>query len=494
MRITKSVLFQALIVFILLMLNYISLPMSGGENQYLAFAKQFSNPSWIPDSFSLTEFPGTRLIFQYLFGGILNILEMDLCALLFRTLNFALVSLPLVLIFRKIELKFFEGLFVLQIFLTGQSLLGQEWIIGTFEPKTMAYVFFLWAFFFWLKRKHYLVAIMAVLTCYFHIIVGGWFLIALMLIEFWNGGWKEYLKPALLFAVLISPFLFYLIPTLLSPDNGTGVLSANQIYVYYRLPHHLGIASTWDSFVNRYLDNALMVLVAFLIGIIFFKKNRVNKMITQWFIICFSISVLYIFISIIDGVLLEKSASFGLKFYPFRLNSFGYLLFLFAIILWVKKLNFYKKYYKHLSILLFALSFIIGGVKFSEGIAKDQEVSSNYEYWEMVRKASELSSPRDQFVLNTNEQTGYFYDSFSRLSGRENFSIHKFVPAEKDKIYKWHERQLALKRLKYERISAKEICEKYSIDFIINQEALDEESFSLVFNNKSYFIYKYIDD
>lgn len=494
MRIAKSTLFQALIVFILLMLNYISFPMSGGENQYLAFAKQFSNPNWIPNSFSLTEFPGTRLVFQYLFGGILNILEMDLCALLFRTFNFALVSLPLVLIFKRLELKLFEGLFILQIFLTGQSLLGKEWMIGTFEPKTLAYVFFLWAFYFWLRNQKYLLVLMSAVACYFHIVVGGWFLIGVAIIALWNGNWKEYIKPALLFIALISPFLIYLVPVLFGQDNLTHDLTANQIYVYYRLPHHLGIAANWNYFVEKHFGAVLLVIAAFIIGIVAFKKKFVEQQISQWIIVGFGISLFYVIISLIDGILLNQAASFGLKFYPFRLNSFAYLLFLVTVFIWIKKTRLYKTYKKTLAYLLFASSIIIGAVKFQEGILKDKHLSNISDYWEMVEKVNEFSNSEDVFVLNTKEQSNFLYNNFSRLTGRENFSYYKFVPAEKAKIFEWYDRQMALKELKRRQISAKEFCAEHAIDFVINEKAITTDSLNLVFENESYFIYQYSSD
>jgi len=494
MRITKSVLFQVFVVFILLMLNYISLPMSGGESQYLTFAKQFSNPNWIPNSFSLTEFPGTRFVFQTLFGGILNVLEMDLCALLFRTFNFALIAFPLAFIFKKLELRFFESIFILQIFLTGQSLLGKEWMIGSFEPKTMAYVFFLWAFYFWLKNQRYWLVVMAAIACYFHIVVGGWFLIAVAIMAFWNGNWKEYIKPALLFLLLISPFLVYLIPVLFASDNTVHELTANQIYVYYRLPHHLGIAANWNYFVTKQFGQVLLVLAAFVIGLLFHRKKKVKKSVSQWFLVCFSISIIYVFISLIDGLVLKQAASFGLKFYPFRLNSFGYFLFLIALLQWIKRFEFYKSYTKQLSYFLVTASLIIGLVRFQEGVLKDKHITSDLDYWEMVRNAQELSKPSDVFVLNTKEQSDYFYNNFSRLTNRENFSYYKFVPAEKKKIYQWYDRQVALKDLRYSRMTARKFCSHYSIDFVINQETLEDEQFDLVFENESYFIYKYKSD
>lgn len=99
---------HSLTIFLVLCINFLLLPISGGENQYLSFAKQFMDPTWIPNSFSLTEFPGTRLIFQYVFGYPLQFLEFDLCTMLFRIFNFALVSVPLAKIFKHFKLKLFS--------------------------------------------------------------------------------------------------------------------------------------------------------------------------------------------------------------------------------------------------------------------------------------------------------------------------------------------------------------------------------------------------
>ena len=64
-------------------------------------AKQFINPEWISNSFTLTEFAGTRIAFQLIVGTLLQWVDFETMAFYGRLLNFALISIPLAMLFKN---------------------------------------------------------------------------------------------------------------------------------------------------------------------------------------------------------------------------------------------------------------------------------------------------------------------------------------------------------------------------------------------------------
>jgi len=414
-------------------------PVSGGENQYLAMAKQFADPSWIPSSFSLTEFPGTRALFQLLVGWPLKFMEIKTAAVLFRTVNFVLLAWPLYRIFKGLRLGFLSSLLALQVFLTGQSQLGKEWMIGTFEPKTLAYVFFLWAFLFWTKNKFYRMVFCGVVACYFHIIVGGWFFIGVGLISLWNGTWKSLVKPAILALILLSPFIWYLAPLLMSAESSTSP-TADHIYAYVRLMHHLGIAKSWAYFCKFHLTGAAITMALFALSFVF--QRFIIKPITIWIRLGFGICLVFVIIAFVDSFLLEKQASMGLKYYPFRLNSFAYLLVLLAVFSWLG--NWLFSISTKFKWVFLAVTLALASGKAIESVKKTAKLENSFND-SLITWIKENTNQTDVFLLDLKDYNGKFYQNFTRLSGRENFSVYKFIPAESSKILEWHRRQDVLR-------------------------------------------------
>ncbi|MEM7161825.1 MAG: hypothetical protein AAF487_05220 [Bacteroidota bacterium] len=484
---------EVLALFVMMLLNFIALPLSGGESQYLSFAKQYMNPEWIPGSFSLSEFPGTRIFFQYIFGWPLHYLDIETASILYRAFNFFLIAFPLAKIFRKLTLPFIPSLFMFQIFLSGQSLMAKEWMIGTFEPKTIAYVFFLWAFYFFLQKKRMACILSALAACFFHVIVGGWFLIALLIVAVWNGSWKKYIKASIVLLLLFAPFLFYLSPLFSSPDSLNGELSANHIYVYFRLPHHLGIAKSLDYFLSIHLSNSILTLLFFTLGILAHKK-KVQADLSPWIIVGFGISMLYIALAFIDSFLLNQAGSLGLKYYPFRLNSFAYLLFLMLASLFIVRLKIFDLHKKRLHVLFLSTCVLFSVVRCYKGFERKAEFASMKQYHDMCKHAENISQKGDVFLFNAREAYGWKYYNFSVFSNRENYSIYKFVPAETIKLMKWYERIQKQKDFKRGDRAPDIFFEKESIDFLINEEPLDHPSFKLEYQNAEYYLYSFKGD
>ena len=134
--------FSILLIFSILCLNKLGFQLTGGEEEYLAFSKQYMNPAWIQDSFSMTEYAGTRIVFQLIFGSILYFFDFEFVVFFGRIINFLLISVPLAFIFNHLKFKWIHTLIIIQLFvMSSQNFFGGEWMIGGLEPKSFAYIY-----------------------------------------------------------------------------------------------------------------------------------------------------------------------------------------------------------------------------------------------------------------------------------------------------------------------------------------------------------------
>ena len=114
-------------------------------------------------------------------------------------------------------------------------------IFESFEPKSIAYIFLFYALNDLLEHKYSRTGMFLAISTYFHILVGGWFLVALLIYLALNRKFKEAFKTVLFYSLICLPFAIYLFNGyFLNPSPETEI-NLDWVYVYYRLPHHLGI-------------------------------------------------------------------------------------------------------------------------------------------------------------------------------------------------------------------------------------------------------------
>ncbi|MFO7722328.1 MAG: hypothetical protein R6V49_03805, partial [Bacteroidales bacterium] len=264
----------AWLIFGLLLLNKTYLTLNGGEEQYLAYALQQYNPDWVPNSFSVTEFPGTRLLFQTITGFFVYHFGFLATAFTGRVLVFLLMSFPLARIFRHFGFSTLTMLVLMQFFLiTKQSFFADEWIFWGFEPKAPAYVFLFWGLLFLLEKRFLLMAVALAFSSWFHLLVGGWFFAgAMILMLFSRRPVREMAATAGLYMAMMLPLVIYLWPLIASSyDTGTHI-NLDQVYVYFRLKHHLGLFDSYGYFVSKHLPGVAAAAAALVWQIVLLRK------------------------------------------------------------------------------------------------------------------------------------------------------------------------------------------------------------------------------
>ncbi len=112
-----------LLIFAVLCLNFLSLTLSSNEEAYLPLAKQFMDPDWIPHSFAFTEWPGNRLIFQFISGFALKYLTFEQVAFWGRLLVFLIIAFPVGGLFKRLQIGNLAALLLFQLYLIKAELL-----------------------------------------------------------------------------------------------------------------------------------------------------------------------------------------------------------------------------------------------------------------------------------------------------------------------------------------------------------------------------------
>lgn len=230
-------------------------PPDPNEAHYLCRAKHFWNPSWIPSDFFLDSHD-THRVFYFACGWLTRLVSLPatawigrfgcwlLLAIGWRRLSWTLAPRPGFAILSA----------ALYALLVEHGHMAGEWVIGGFEAKSIAYglVFIALAE---LARDHWKLAWLWLgAASSFHVLVGGWAVIAVLFAWLTLPGRRPKLLAMLPWmlagGVLALPGV---LPALeatrgASPDV---VAAADDIYVFRRLYHHLWPLAFKPWFVER---------------------------------------------------------------------------------------------------------------------------------------------------------------------------------------------------------------------------------------------------
>jgi hypothetical protein len=236
--------FEVVWIFLVFFLFAGSPPPDAGESHYLVKAKHYWNPTWCAGDLFLQSYD-THVGFYWALGWLTRLCSLDATAWIarviawgglawaWRRLSWALLPQPLVsLLSAGLMLLFAEH------FHWSKEIL----LRGGVEGKTIAYIGVLLALEAIIKDHWRAALVWAGAAGAFHVLVGGWTVVALGLAWIFTGSRRPSIS-ALLPAAAIGLVLALpgLIPSILlllraQPDRAA---EACRIYVFDRLAHHL---------------------------------------------------------------------------------------------------------------------------------------------------------------------------------------------------------------------------------------------------------------
>ncbi|MDO4550922.1 MAG: hypothetical protein Q4C96_06685 [Planctomycetia bacterium] len=305
------------------------------EAHYLCKAAHYWNPNYCPGDFFLSS-PNAHTPFFFCFGWLTLFFSLETVAWTGRILCWFLMAVAWERISHTLLPKWGTALLTATLFtcLTQYGAIAGEWVIGGVEGKTFAYVFVFFALAELLKNHWNRAWILLGLATMFHIVVGGWVIVATALTWVFLTRWEQNLPseqktaPRFLnmFPALILSFLFTLpalIPALMM-DSGSSaeqISQANEILVFKRLNHHLLLSSIIQ---NEKMKPLLYCFAAMIVAWNYFCcRPRYSD--SDFRLRIFVYAVLTIFvagwaINLLMTVSPELAASL-LKYYFFRLTD-----------------------------------------------------------------------------------------------------------------------------------------------------------------------------
>ena len=499
-----------LLFFLILCVNFLSFVSFNNEEQYLLYAQQNFNPDWIPGSFIATEFPGNRLLFEVLFGWAIDAFGFETTIFFGRLLNFFLLAIPLAGLFKLLKFSNVWAFLVLQIFIIAdQSFYAGEWIFGSIESKTFAYIFVFWSLIEFLKNRLYRSVILMVVATYFHILIGGWFAISCFLLLLIRNLYPvfssknillELPKLGFLYAIPLLPLLYYLATNLLidAPkviDN----VNLDHVYVYFRNKHHSGLFYTFDFFFKKHAWKIAIAVIAFLL---FFRKNYTTeetlfKVLKNLMLVMLGIGFFFIGVSLIDKLFFDLSGGFLLKSYPFRMQSIAFLIFIILMLhQWQKSAIRDLKWEKGMAFVLvigLGLMFFKGGKNLQKMLA----YQSNQPYNEVIDFIKNNTEATDAVMIVENKggflksggRNNQFGLDLIRRTRRDNFVHFKFVPGGTVKLYDWYKRLQVVEKIEASPAYIEEARKEYKVDYVLTPSNF-EMPLEVIFENEGYKLYQ----
>ncbi len=448
----KSTWFQILVVTMFFSLKLLLDDNMGSANEVdvLPLAKQYANPSWIPEDWYLNQPPGYRLLFLALFGKLAIGWGFLATSLIGRLLCYSLVSLGLVLIGQKLRLSLPLLLLAVGLFLyvnLDQGITASEWIAKGLESKSIAYGFLLLAISSMLEGRYLWMALMLGLATSFHVLVGGWAFLAVVGWLFWRRKTDfadlRYLGSILLVYLAASAFATLPVLQQLLTPTPTSAVKPSFIYVFVRLPHHLNPLSWhWSWWIKP-----LVYLLVLGLSIWLLSRQQKSQQLPQQYTAHMGLAefTLITLIPFILGLVVAPFDSEGvlLQYYPFRLGDVMLPLntsLLFASALEQSLTGRARRGLLLVCILLLSWTCTTQAVRFQEKLLALRQFPSREQgvnpEWKALCGWVRNHTPKNAVVVSPPAQ----FENFTWLAERPTIAKFKLLPQTKAGIVAWYER------------------------------------------------------
>ncbi|MCB8999149.1 MAG: hypothetical protein H6540_03645 [Bacteroidales bacterium] len=493
----------AALIVVVISLFYISFHPYFNEEIYFGFSKAYMDPQWIPGSTLFTDFAGTRLLFQVIFGWIMKFISFEQMAFFGRLLGYILMAFPLAAIVKELKMNNIVLVFWLTIFfIPQQNFYAGEWIFGGFETKTIAYVFVLWSIFFTFRKEYLKAIIFASVSIYWHMLVGGWytlylFIYLLIVLKLQ----RKFILYWIVGGIIVLPFVAYIYFGLVSGnENIIHGVNIGYLYAYVRNPHHVGILRDWDYFYHYHAGKVAMAVIAYLIAIFVYRKKipAKYKWMNTFLIIILSQNLLFLIVALFD------KNGFVAKFYPWRGSTLAMLFFQLTTIImlryvWLPKfisclrgkftsLRSAKIYIVQMAAFLL-ISIVVLGFTVEGRIEKAR---INEPGWTAVDKAAlalkEASKPGDMFMLLGEESL--YNVALSRKAERDIYYLYRCIPSQSPVIYDWYCRGQEQEKVNADINYLEESGLDKKIDFIVSTKDLNAPFLGKFYDSDGYRIYR----
>jgi len=292
-------------------------PPAINESHYLVLAKNFWQPQWCgEDLFAASDKP--HVLFHATFGALTQSFSINTSAWIARLLGWGLLAAGLRAVCRAVTDRDYACVLVAVVWIAGIEWFNfaGEWVVGGIEAKVPAYALALFAMSQMARGRWGRVWPLLGLASAFHVLVGGWTVIAAMFAYLIAG--RGVARPSQQIIPLViggAIAMVGLVPGLQmsAATDPAQSIAAAKIYTYARLSHHLlptSFPALW------YWRHTGLIVVTFLIVWPYHRDKRVKPLV--WLAIgCVGIAIVGMCVGMLDYYSKELAARF-LRYYWFR--------------------------------------------------------------------------------------------------------------------------------------------------------------------------------
>jgi len=242
-------------------------PPAINEAHYLVLAKNFWQPQWCAGDLFITS-AKPHIVFHATFGALTQFFSLSIATWIARWIGWTMLAITLRTLCRSVSDRDYACVLVAVIWIAGVEWFNfaGEWVVGGIEAKVPAYALVLAAMTAMAQGKWPWVWPLLGAASAFHVLVGGWTVVA-ALFAYTIVGSRESAPLRQLVPLIIGGTiaLLGLVPGLQTSaaTDPADTIAAAKIYTYSRISHHLlptSFPSAW------YLRHAAIVTSTLLLG------------------------------------------------------------------------------------------------------------------------------------------------------------------------------------------------------------------------------------
>jgi hypothetical protein len=400
---------------------------SNNEFVYLVYLAKLWNPSVLANDWTFSGGLPSHLVFNVLFGPLTLVFPLEVVGWIGRILSWSLILVALLQFGKHFRIPLWViTVAILSWLFYRQSIVGGEWVLGTFEAKSIAYALLFFALNGFVQRRVILASILLGLACSFHPVVGLWATVAVgFSIVFLHYSIDQIVKFVCYTALFALPGLIPLM--LMSFAGGSELAEAWKFIALVVIPYHF---DPYYFGANRLLLGVLVLMLCF--NYLYFRLGC--KAHTQQFLISFQV---FLGIFFVLGFLLRFTENYKLlALMPCRL--FPVLVPLFFFFYFMSTLYRYRsiKFGKGLAL----AGLLIVGAFGNPMTLFIERVANQYHLWtrqeEDVKKAFKWIAkniPANSIVISPPWRGDSFY--LTRRAQIASWWLPRF-----DRLTQWRER------------------------------------------------------
>jgi hypothetical protein len=210
---------------------------SNNESLYLLQLAKFWNPNILSNDWTFAGPLFTHFVFNLIFGPLTRLFSLEVVGWIGRILSWSLILFALFRLGRhfRIPLWMITASILLWLFY-GQSIVGGEWVLGTFEAKCIAYALLFFSLNGFMQQKLIWPSVLLGLAFSFHPVVGLWGALAVgFSLIVLRHPFASLTKIGCYTTLFALPGLIPLVMTLRGPDSSEALRFVSLVVIPYHL-------------------------------------------------------------------------------------------------------------------------------------------------------------------------------------------------------------------------------------------------------------------